>query len=191
MKPSFNAKQNECGVNISTYTPKGTSSEHSFLPHDQHPGVCEEQLCYIWMQLYSILWQKQWHAYLLLHLPRRFCRKCLQCSTNFVQHFLNKSHPHVLVMSRRNVPQKYFSHSSELLSCVELVHLQMFVQVIDDISWGHCIGHIYCMKCRCVTEISQPAQHNCSQISFWVRDRYRRVAREHTINFQYHSVGQP
>jgi hypothetical protein len=59
MKPSFNAKQNEGGVNISTYTPKGMSSEHSILPHDQHPGVCEEELCYIWMQMYSILWQKK------------------------------------------------------------------------------------------------------------------------------------
>ena len=59
MKPSFNATQNECGVNISTYTAKGVSSQHSFLLHDEHPGVCEEQLCYIRMQLYSILWQKQ------------------------------------------------------------------------------------------------------------------------------------
>jgi len=58
---------------------------------------------------------------------------------------------------KRNVPQEYFSHCSELLSCVELAHLQMFVQLIDDTSRGHCIEHIYCKNCICVTEISQPA----------------------------------
>jgi hypothetical protein len=47
IKPSFSTKENECGVNISTYTPEGMSSEHSFLLHDQHPGDGEEWLLYM------------------------------------------------------------------------------------------------------------------------------------------------
>ena len=147
-KPSFSAKQDECGVNISTYTPKGISSEHSVLLHDQHPGVCEEQSCYMNADEAIVL------HFMAITITSICCWSCTKGFLGNVSNVapisscissVNMSHLHVLLRSK--------------LECTARILTDCFP--VWNTTCSNCIYHIYCTEIHTVTadvtEISQYA----------------------------------